>query len=36
MSGTLFYVTLKAAIDLDLPLHFKGGELHGRKIRFVK
>ena len=33
---TLFYVTRKGAIDLDLPLTFKGGANHGRKIKFVK
>lgn len=33
---TLFFITLKAAIELDLPLRFKGGEHHGRKIHFAK
>ena len=32
---TLYRVTLKGAIELDLPLRFKGGEHHGRKIPFV-
>ena len=35
-SRTLFRVTLKGAIDLDLPLYFKGGPFHGRKIPFAK
>jgi hypothetical protein len=33
-SKTLYRVTLKGAIDLDLPLHFRG-KLNGRKIPFV-
>ncbi len=32
---TLYRVTLKGAIELDLPLRFKGGEHHGRKIPFL-
>ena len=32
---TLYRVTLKGAIDLDLPLRFKGGDHHGRKIPFL-
>jgi hypothetical protein len=35
-SKSLYFVTLKAAIDLDLPLRFKGGTFHGRKIHFAK
>ena len=31
---TLYRVTLKGAIDLDLPLHFKG-KFNGRKIPFA-
>ena len=34
-SSTLFTVSLKGAIDLDLPLYFKGGKHHGRKIPFA-
>lgn len=34
-SGSLHFVTKKAALDLDLPLRFKGGEHHGRRIRFT-
>jgi hypothetical protein len=32
---TLYRVTLKGAIDLDLPLYFKG-KFNGRKIPFAK
>ena len=32
---TLYRVTLKGAIELDLPLRFKGGEHHGRRIPFL-
>ena len=32
---TLYRVTLMGAIELDLPLRFKGGEHHGRKIPFL-
>ena len=34
-SKTLYSVTLRGAVDLDLPLRFKGGAFHGRKIRFA-
>jgi hypothetical protein len=34
-SGSLYRVTLKAAMDLDLPLVFKG-RFAGRKIPFAK
>lgn len=34
-SKTLYRVTLKGAIELDLPLRFKGGEHHGRRIPFL-
>ena len=33
-SKTLYRITLKAAIDLDLPLHFRGKN-NGRKIPFA-
>jgi hypothetical protein len=33
-SNTLYRITLKAAIDLDLPMRFKG-EFRGRKIPFA-
>jgi hypothetical protein len=33
-SRTLFSVTLKGAIDLNLPLYFRG-KFNGRKIRFA-
>ena len=32
---SLYRVTLKGAIELDLPLRFKGGDHHGRKIPFL-
>ena len=32
---TLYRVTLKGAIELDLPLRFKGGNHHGRKIPYL-
>ena len=32
---TLYRVTLKGAIDLDLPLRFQGGQHRGRKIPFL-
>ena len=32
---TLYRVTLKGAIELDLPLRFKGGDMHGRRIPFL-
>ncbi len=35
-SNVLFRITLQAAIDLKLPRTFKGGNLHGRRIPFVK
>jgi len=34
-SKTLYSVTLRGAIDLNLPLRFKGGPSHGRKIPFA-
>ena|ERR1700722_11359852 len=34
-SASLYTITLKGAIDLDLPLNFKGGKHHGRKIPFA-
>ena len=34
-SKTLYSVTLRGAVDLDLPLRFKGGAFHGRKIPFA-
>lgn len=34
-SKTLYSVTLRGALDLDLPLRFKGGAFHGRKIKFT-
>jgi hypothetical protein len=33
---TLYAVTFKAACDLDLPVRFKGGANHGRRIPFLK
>lgn len=34
--GTLFFITLKAAIELDLPMNFaKGSANNGRRIRFA-
>ena len=32
---TLYSVTLRGAVDLNLPLRFKGGAFHGRKIPFA-
>jgi len=34
-SRTLYSVTQRGAIDLNLPLRFKGGAFHGRKIPFA-
>jgi hypothetical protein len=34
-SKTLYSVTLRGAVDLNLPLRFKGGARHGRKIPFA-
>ena len=34
-SKTLYSVTLRGAVDLNLPLRFKGGAFHGRKIPFA-
>ena len=34
-SKTLYSVTLRGAVDLNLPLRFKGGAFHGRKIQFA-
>jgi hypothetical protein len=34
-SKTLYRVTLKGTIDLNLPMHFRG-KLNGRKIAFVR
>jgi hypothetical protein len=34
-AGTLYRVTLKGAIDLDLPFRFTGGQHKGRKIPFA-
>jgi hypothetical protein len=34
-SKSLYSVTLRGAIDLNLPLRFKGGTSHGRKIPFA-
>lgn len=34
-SRTLYSVTLRGAVDLGLPLRFKGGAFHGRKIPFA-
>jgi len=31
----LYFVTAKAARELDLPVRFKGGENHGRRIKFA-
>ena len=33
---SLYRITLKGAIELDLPLRFKGGSHHGKRIPFVK
>ena len=33
--GALFLVTRRAAIDLNLPLRFRGTHLNGRKIPFA-
>ena len=32
---TLYRVTLKGAVELDLPMRFKGGANHGRRIPFA-
>lgn len=34
-SKTLYRVTLKGAIELNLPMRFKGGDNHGRRIPFL-
>jgi hypothetical protein len=32
---TLYRVTLKGAVELNLPMRFRGGSNHGRRIPFV-